>query len=102
GTNTQIRGRYAFAGEGLLQVLLQQLRGCEHQPAVGVRNALEAANQALLALFKKGGVELLPQATDQRGGLARTRWPKDQQSLVERQAKDFILVLIEHGLIPEP
>ena len=56
----------------------------------------------MFAFFQEGRVELLAEASDQGCRLACTGRAQDQQALVERETENFVLVLIEDGLIPQP
>src|SRR5690606_9947248 len=81
GSDAQIGGGNAFTRKSLLEVLLEQFGGREHQPAVGVRDALGSSyhlNQTLFAFLQEGGVELLAKAADQGRRLTGTGRAKNQ------------------------
>ena len=95
---------HQLAIESFLQVLLEQFRGREHQPTALMRQTLRRCNllhDTLLVVIEILDVQLLPQATNKGGGFACS-WGAEQHDLMrEWEAEDFVLKLVENGLISQ-
>ena len=58
-------------------------------------------HQFLLFLGQKLEIDLLPQTSDECGGLSGTRRPEDRKTAVEREAENFILEFVENWLVAQ-